>query len=475
MSKRSGFSLATAVWLISTNALAQAVPAAPSAPAPQDHGAEQRVPVVGPSPLAPAPSATPQTPTVPQHTATTETTPPVPPAPSAPPGVIERAATAVSENVRIHGILKPTVTFSTAAVESFGNQNASAITAAANPALANLPNESRLTFQAAQTRFGIWVGEKTPFRAHLEFDFIDFAKSSPTVQALLRLRIASVEYAVTEQLVLAAGQDWDLDAPVNAFGVNLVGTQFQSGNHGFMRQQVKALYTVGSALEIGAAVGLQAANATSKDVISDEIARMPTFALRFTGLLGKAGRLGVSGIITRLRIAPTAALPDDRKPIAGAATLFGDLSPTATTSLRFEGYIGRNLANLGALGLGTASRVNDIDEAGFFVSVRQAFLERNAVYATFGDAHVLNDDKVAPAYTYAPSTPTTATSASSGLGYRWNQSARVGYEFKPTKGLALALDGFWYNTRHVLVASDVGRFHARRDAFGVDAAAVYTF
>ena len=34
--------------------------------------------------------------------------------------------------------------------------------------------------------------------------------------------------------------------------------------------------------------------------------------------------------------------------------------------------------------------MNDIDEAGF-VSVRQVFLEKHAVYGTFGDAHVLNE------------------------------------------------------------------------------------
>ena len=218
--------------------------------------------------------------------------------------------------------------FPGAAVESFGNQNASAITAAANPVLANLPNESRLTFQAAQTRFGIWVGEKTPFRAHLEFDFIDFAKASPTVQALLRLRIAAVEGSVTERLVLTAGQDWDLDAPINAFGVNLVGTQFESGNHAFMRHQVKALYTVGKAVELGVAVGLQNANATAKDVIDREIARMPTFAVRHRPA-GQGSRAGVSGILTRLRLAGTATVSASVSPSPAPPPVFGASPPPA--------------------------------------------------------------------------------------------------------------------------------------------------
>jgi hypothetical protein len=452
-------------------------------PAPPTVAPPPEQPVAVPS-AAPPVDTTPQTPTVPQHTSTTETTPPAAPpppaapasAPTPPPGVLARAATAVVENVRIHGILKPTVTFSSAAVESFSNPNASAITAAANPVLANLPDDARLTLQVAQTRFGIWVGEKTPFRAHLEFDFIDFAKSSPTVQALLRLRIASVEWSVTDALVLAAGQDWDLDAPVNAFGVNLVGTQFQSGNHGFMRQQVKALYTIGSMLELGAAIGLPAANSTAKDA-AIELGRVPTFALRATALLGKVGRIGVSGIMTRLRFTPG---PSERYAAAGIATLFGDLTPLQTLSLRFEGYVGQNVANLGALGIGTGSRASDVSEAGFFVSARQLLAEQHAVFGTYSHARALDVDDVAPSYAYPMSGGalpafSAATAAGTGTGIRWNQSARLGYEYKPIKGMALAVEGFWYNTHHQLLAVDTARISGRRHALGADLACVYTF
>ena len=70
-------------------------------------------------------------------------------------------------------------------------------------------------------------------RAQLEVDFIDFSKASPTVVSLPRLRIARVEWAPTPKFSVVAGQDWDLHAPVNAHGANLVGTRFLSGNTGF--------------------------------------------------------------------------------------------------------------------------------------------------------------------------------------------------------------------------------------------------
>jgi hypothetical protein len=444
-------------------------------------------PTAAPEASAPV-STTPQVPTVPQHTSTTETTPPAgtgakapTPPPAGEPSGLARAAAAVVEHVRIYGILKPTVTFSSAAVESYGNPNASAITAAANPVLANLPDDARLTFQVAQTRFGLWVGEKTRLRGHLEFDFIDFVKSSPTVQALLRLRIAAVEWSITDKLVIAAGQDWDLDAPINAFGVNLVGTQFLAGNHGFMRQQVKALYTLGDKLEYGIAIGLQGINATSKDG-PVELGRMPTFALRATALLGRLGKVGLSGIITRLRFSPGL---DERYALAGIGTVFGDMAPYETLSLRFEGYIGQNVANLGSLGIGQGGRSKDAQEVGFFVSARQALAAQHAVHLTYSQARSLHRDEVTPSYSYPnlapdaqPSPPpafSAAVPAGSGPGFRWNESARLGYEYKPIKALALAFDGFWYDTSHQLLPVDAARISGRRHALGADIALLYTF
>lgn len=447
--------------------------------------AAQDAPVVVPS-TTPAPNGA-VTPTVPQQTETTEVTPRAAPAPvrteppaasAPPPSALGRAAQVVGELVRIHGILRPTVTFSSHAVESFSNSNAGAVTAAGNPVLSNLPDDARLSFQVAQTRFGLWVAEKESVRAHLEFDFIDFGKASPTVQAVLRLRIAAVEWSPTERLTIAAGQDWDLFAPLNPHGVNLVGGHFQSGNTGFMRHQVKALYKLGDSLELASAIGLAGSNATSRDG-PIELARMPTLALRATGLLGKLGRLGLNGIVTRLRFSPGS--DDERHALAGAIGGFGELLPTETLAVRFEAYLGRNLANLGALALATGRTGKDVDEVGAWVSARQAFLEQHAVYASYGFARVLDGDDVVPSYIYPSALPgmlpalSSATLAGSGPGIRWNTALRLGYDYKPIKALALVLEGFWYKTRHVLLGIDDRAGSDTPHAFGADVAMVYTF
>ncbi|MET0286663.1 MAG: hypothetical protein ABW352_19440 [Polyangiales bacterium] len=438
------------------------------------------------------------TPTVPEQTSTTEIVP-QPPLPAVAPNAagpvredkrepsttsleevsaMAKAAQALAEYVRIYGILRPIASFSGRAVESFSNPNQSAATAAANPALAALPNDARLSFQVAQSRFGMWFGEKTPLRGHIEFDFIDFARSSPTVQSLIRLRIATIEYDPIDKLTLIAGQDWDLFSPINAHGMNLVGTHFQSGNTGFMRNQLKVLYKLGDKLELGGAIGLQGANAAFRDAAL-ELGRMPTFAVRATALLGKLGKVGINGIATRLRLSPG---PTERMTFAGAGGLFGEITPTETTQIRFEGYAGQNLANLGTLALAQATLADDIKEIGGFVSVRQTFLNRHAFYGSFGTAQTFNGEDVAPSYAYAASaagaTPAlgSATLAGTGPGIRWNEKALIGYDFKPVKALSIGLEVFWFKTRHQLQEVDVARIsNATRKAFGADVGMVYSF
>jgi hypothetical protein len=431
---------------------------------------------------------TPVTPTVPQQTQKTEVVPLPAPGPRSDRvepktesleevGAVAHAAHTLAEYVRIYGILRPIVSFAGRAVESFSNPNQSAPTAAANPALATLPNDSRLSFQVAQTRFGMWIGEKTPLRGHLEFDFIDFSRASPTVQSLIRLRIATVEFDPIAKLTLIAGQDWDLFAPINAHGMNLVGTHFQSGNTGFMRNQLKVLYKLTDNFELAGAVGLAGNNAAFRDA-SLELGRVPTFAVRATALLGKLGKVGIDGIATRLRLSPG---PTERYTFAGAAGLFGELAPTDTTQVRFEGYIAQNLANLGALGLSQATLKNDIREIGGFVSVRQTFLNRHAVYGSFGTAQTFNGDDVAPSYAYplaAGVMPAlgSGTLAGTGPGIRWNDKALLGYDFKPLKALSIGLELFWFKTRHQLQAVDVARIsNSTRKAFGADVGMVYSF
>lgn len=378
--------------------------------------------------------------------------------------------------IRAYALIKPTLVFSTDAVESFGQPNAVAATAAGNPVLAGLNDEAFVTFQAVQSRLGFWFDEKGPIRGHFEFDFVDFAKSSPTTAALPRLRIAAVEWKLSDQVLLAAGQDWDLSSPINPYMLNIVSVAFQAGNTGFMRHQAKLMYTSDS-LEVGAALGMAGINNTARLAVP-EYNQLPSLAVRAALLMGTAGRVGVSVFGSRWRFAPEA--DNERKALAGSATLYGDVTPVTGLNLRFEAYFGRNLANTGALSLGNGSAAEDIDEVGGFLSLKYALSDANAIYATAGMAQVLNDEDVLPSYAYAgmpDAAPDRATAAAAGTGpgILWNRTARLGYEYRHSKSIAVLLEGFAFQTKHQLNTQfDTARFDDEATAFGGELGFMFT-
>lgn len=395
-----------------------------------------------------------------------------------PPSTLEKAADAIASLVRPYGTLKPTVEFSVGTVESFSQPNSTAMTAAGNPLLATLPKDTRLSFQMGQSRLGMWVAEKAVARAHVEVDFVDFTKSSPTVASVPRLRIAIVEWEPKENLVFGLGQDWDIYGPLNPFGTNLVGASFLAGNTGFIRQIIRGMYT-SRHFEVGGEVGLQGPNNTFRDA-GPELARVPSFAVRGGYISGKS-KVGISALATQLRFAPGA--PTERR--AGAYGVLGylDLFVRDSFELRGEAYVGRNMSNTGALALGFGSAAHDIQEAGGFVSARQQLTERNAVYLTAGLAQILNAGNVAPSYTITPAagtTPATRALGTTGPGMKVNMAGRVGYEYRPVKALAFLIEGFVFRSRHVFQAADWGleateHLEPMRSVPGIETGATYTF
>ncbi|MFE8598369.1 hypothetical protein [Archangium violaceum] len=390
---------------------------------------------------------------------------PTPP-PAAPPAP---AADNNDENLfRFYGILTPRFVAATGAMESFSQPNESAVTAAGNPVFSNFPDEARHTFQVAQSRLGFWLNEKGPLRAQVEIDFIDFTKATPTVASLPRLRIAHVDYTIAPGHSVSLGQDWDLHAPINPHGINLVGGLFQSGNSGFMRQQFKYFYTTPS-FELGAAVGFPAPNVTPKDA-GFEIGALPTLAVRGTYKFGKS-RVGASAIATRIPFNFRAA--DERYAAAFGTTLFSELAPSDNTNIRVELNFGQNTANLGVLSLAQGRAATDVQEIGGYVSVRQVLTGIHAVYGMAGYQKVLDPSKVVPSY----DTPASgvATLSGTGPGMLHNGTVRVGYEIKPNRRLAFVLEGFLFQSHHRLQAADVPNFEAERTSLGIETGAVLTF
>jgi hypothetical protein len=412
--------------------------------------------------LAQTPGTGDATPPSATQPAPTPTPPPAtPPAPA--------AADNADENLfRFYGTLTPRFVAATGAMESFSQPNESAVTAAGNPVFSNFPEEARHTFQVAQSRVGFWLNEKGPLKAQLEIDFVDFTKATPTVASLPRLRIAHVDYTFLPGHSVSLGQDWDLHAPLNPHGINLVGALFQAGNSGFMRQQFKYFYTTPS-FELGAAVGFPAPNVGPKDA-GFEIGALPTLAVRGTYKFGKS-RVGVSALATRIPFNFRAT--DERYAAAFATALFSELAPSDTTNIRVELNFGQNSANLGLLSLAQGRAATDVQELGGYVSVRQVLTGMHAVYGMAGYQKVLDPSKVVPSY----DTPATggATLTGTGPGLLHNGTVRLGYELKPNRRLAFVLEGFLFQSHHRLQAADVANHEAERTSLGLETGAILSF
>jgi hypothetical protein len=368
--------------------------------------------------------------------------------------------------IRPYAWIKPTVVVSGSPVESFGQPNASAVTAAGNPVL-NTIDEVGWTFQVAQSRLGFWFAEKSPVRGQFELDFIDFTKSSPTTGALPRLRIAKVEWALSDSTLLIAGQDWDLFQPVNPYTVDIVAVAFQAGNTAFMRQQAKLLWHNDS-LEVGAAVGLAGINNTARASIPEY--SFPSFAARAALLVGATGRIGISAIGTSWRFAPDT--PTERKAFAGSVGLYGDVTPAERFNVRYEAYVGRNLANMGSLSLGQGNATEDLDEVGGFLSAKYGFTDSHALYGLVGLAQVLNDEDVVASYAIPMTGP--AAVAGTGPGMKSNLTARLGYEYRLDKSVAVMAEGFFFKSEHVLAATEAATIDGDVTAVGGELGIFFT-
>jgi hypothetical protein len=382
--------------------------------------------------------------------------------------------------LRPYGTLNVRAVVATAAMETFNQPNETASTSAGGPVLPTLPDEARFSLQVGQSRLGLWVNEKGTLRGQVEVDFIDFTKATPTVQALPRVRIARVDWVPAPGHMLSLGQDWDLAAPINPHGINMVGALFTAGNTGFMRQQLRYLHTQDS-YEVGVALGFPAPNPTAKDATL-ELGRVPTLAARATYKSG-ASRVGASVLTTRLTYAM--ASPQERHGLSYQGVLYAELVPVPTTTVRVELNVGQNTSNLGMLSLSQGRADEDMRDFGGFISARHAFTPQHAVYALAGLQRVLDPGDVVPAYAYPADSPggarpaiSTAALSGTGPGLRRNGAARLGYEFKPGTALSLMLEGFLYQSHHVLQAPDLEEFGGdagRRTAVGLETGMNFTF
>ena len=396
------------------------------------------------------------------HPATPPSPTPTPPSPTpsatGTPSAAPVTAVVAGIPIRVTGILHAAV-YGSQGVESFGNPTTVAPTSALNPALLGAhADDPELSFQVQQSRFGLSIGEGTPFRAVVEVDFVHFDQSSPTAQAFPRIRIMQLEWHFDANNRLFVGQGWDIFG--NAIGPqllshssNLVGTMFQAGNIGFMRHQLGWEGRFGD-IAIALAVGMQGSN-TGPTFNNLEESATPTGSARVMYYVNPTSVVGISGIGTAERFTNGAA---DERRLALGGELFADMT-FGPVVIHAEAYIAQNLANTGALNLGQGRFGHDVADAGGYASGRLNLGEWS-VTAMYGFAGVLRPSEVVPGYTSAAQqfnltrvgnlAGTGTANTAAGPGMEWNMSGHVGVWFAPMHGLSFVLEPYFYYTRFVL-------------------------
>jgi hypothetical protein len=340
---------------------------------------------------------------------------------------------------QFYGFIKTSAMFASEGLASFNNINLSAATHAVAQTRAQ-DRSSRTSFQTQQSRLGINLKKGEPLTAKLEFDFIDFNKSSPTTQMVPRVRIASVTYASGDHKFIF-GQDWDLFSPVTSYTFDYVGLYFLAGNTGFMRQQAQYLNTQGK-WEFGTAVGMAGNNPGTSD--SDlELAKSPTYALRISRLLEK-GRAGISGIYAHLDYETSDKSSHDSYGLnAFYESLFERLG------IKSEIYYGQNLANIGSLSLGKGTATSDPKEFGGTLTATYKLTDLHSVFGGVGFARIDKKSDLTP-FTPNPSTGGAITAP----GIRQNTVARLGWDYRVMEDFSWVTELSRFETDSKLTATD---------------------
>lgn len=346
-----------------------------------------------------------------------------------------------------YGFIKASALVSDQAVESNGRPNMMAYSAAGNPAISPHHSRADQSFQAQQSRFGMKVQSNDNIFGILEFDFVDFSKSSPTVASNLRLRRAVVNFK-NDDWTFNVGQDWDLISPLAPYTYNVVGHYFGSGDIGFMRIQAQALKQDG-AWEHAAALGFPAYNNTYA-VSNPEYSMLPTLALRETYSWDKSA-IGISGLVGHIEDQTT------EKTITPYVVTVFFKKDWESTNLAAEAYYGHNLENLNLSGLGYSKDLLDLEEYGGFFTLRHKMNDSYGLYGGMGYSRVSNRSNIAPSYTKTGPNARTLNllnGPSTGYGIAQNGTARLGYEYYWSSKLNLFAETAFLYTEHVLDPTD---------------------
>jgi hypothetical protein len=352
--------------------------------------------------------------------------------------------------VQPFGFIQTSWIGSSGGVESFSQPNLSAYTAAGNPALNPRHDETVSSFQVAQSRLGFKVDAPDATQGILEFDFIDFAKSSPTTAAQPRLRRALIDHRPTTDWLFRIGQDWDIVSPLAPHSFNWVGHYFQAGDVAFMRIQAQAIHS-SAEHEEAYAIGLPGSNNAS-GVQALEASLFPTLAYRQTWKREK-NQHGFSALVSELR-SPSS----QNYFFAGVLNGFYQHFFEDQSEIRTEVYIGRNTVNLGLLGLSYGSGKNlDTGDAGAYVTYKKPVGQNLSWFSGVGYAAMMDPNNMASSTTH---TASGSMLSGTGPGIEANFNVRSGVEKKLTSQLQLFGEIAYLETQHHLDPIDTASYRS---------------
>lgn len=346
-----------------------------------------------------------------------------------------QAASVNGFEIGAYGFIKASAMYADSALASYNNINLSAPTHAVAQTRPQ-DKTSRMSFQTQQSRVGVTFS-KEKLSGKMEFDFIDFNKSSPTTQMNPRVRIAAITYQRENGDKIVVGQDWDLFSPVTSYTFDYVGLYFMAGNTGFMRQQAQYLKTVGD-WEFGGAVGMAGNNpgVTDTDL---ELGKSPTYALRATRKLTD-GRMGVSAIYSTLHFNTTTTSPQVSRDSYGYNAFYEQ--KVGSFNIKSEAYYGQNMANIGTLAIGKGTALANAKEFGGTLTAQYIVNETDSFFGGVGLAKIDGKAQLTP---FAPN-PASSTAAITAPGVASKFLSRVGYEYKVTPDLSWLSEVSRYET-----------------------------
>ena len=357
-----------------------------------------------------------------------------------------------------YGFVKANYLGSNHSLDSFGNTNLSAPTTV-HPNTDFEPNHYQSSMQVQQSRLGLWLETNSKIKAQTEIDFFNAQLASGTTGAHPRLRIAKIVYKPTETYELIVGQDWDIINQLNPFTYNIIGQNFNSGDAGFMRQQVKLKTYLNEKVTLTFSVGMAMKNETIINS-SAELNNIPTFAFALRYTQDNQSYAGLAAIGTKIRIASPSAY--HHQPAYGFF-LYEDLKLDAFTEILSQIFYGKNLSNIGTLSLGQGTYRSDVEEWGGFISANFALKKCISLFGGFGLDQIANAQG-STIYTY--STPLNITG---------NKKATLGIKDQVSQALTFYLEANQFWTSFVSTANANYGQKSRAQAMLLELGAIINF